>query len=106
MLNELKETRVFVYIGHKSDVWTLAVEEAVQMCVPVVTYGFGSISDRVKHNETGFVVKKDEDFGFYLNKILDDDKFYLRLKRKMFKNRGFISWDTIADKWIEEFKIK
>ena len=41
LINELRNTRVFAYTGHKSDIWVLTVEEAVQMCVPVVTYGIG-----------------------------------------------------------------
>ena len=45
LINELRNTRVFAYTGHKSDIWVLTVEEAVQMCVPVVTYGIGSVED-------------------------------------------------------------
>ena len=106
LLNELKETRVFVYTGHKSDVWTLTVEEAVQMCVPVVTFGIGSVSDRVKHEVNGFLVKTDNEFAYYLKKILTDDVFYLNLKSKMFDNRGQRSWDDIADEWINKLFIK
>lgn len=106
LLNELKETRVFVYTGHKSDVWTLTVEEAVQMCVPVVTFGIGSVSDRVKHGVNGFLVKTDNEFAYYLKKILTDDVFYLNLKSKMFDNRGQRSWDDIADEWINKLFIK
>lgn len=106
LLNELKETRVFVYTGHKSDVWTLTAEEAVQMCVPVVTFGIGSVSDRVKHGVNGFLVKTDNEFAFYLKKILTDDAFYLNLKSIMFNNRGQRSWDDIADEWINKLVIK
>lgn len=106
LLNELKETRVFVYTGHKSDVWTLTVEEAVQMCVPVVTFGIGSVSDRVKHGVNGFLVKTDNEFAYYLKKILTDNVFYLNLKSKMFDNRGQRSWDDIADEWINKLFIK
>lgn len=106
LLNELKETKVFVYTGHKSDVWTLTVEEAVQMCVPVVTFGIGSVSDRVKHGENGFLVKTDKEFAYYLKKILNDDSFYLNLKSKMFNNRGQRSWNDIADEWINRLFLK
>ena len=105
LLDELKETKVFVYTGHKSDVWTLTAEEAVQMCVPVVTYGIGSVSDRVKHGDNGFIVKSDKEFSYYLNKILNDDNFYLDLKKKMHKNRGLISWDTIALEWVNKLNL-
>ena len=103
LVDELKNTRVFAYTGHKSDIWVLTVEEAVQMCVPVVTYGIGSVKDRVKHDETGYVVKSDKEFAYYMEKILFDDEFYLNLKRKMLKNRGFKNWDYIADIWIKKF---
>ena len=53
LINELRNTRVFAYTGHKSDIWVLTVEEAVQMCVPVVTYGIGSVEDRVIHMKPG-----------------------------------------------------
>ena len=105
LLNELKETKVFIYTGHKSDVWTLTVEEAVQMCVPVVTFGIGSVSDRVKHGVNGFIVKTDSEFAYYLKRILNDDEFYLDIKSKMFDDRGQRSWDNIADEWINRLSL-
>ena len=103
LINELRNTRVFAYTGHKSDIWVLTVEEAVQMCVPIVTYGIGSVEDRVIHNETGFIAKNDEEFAKYLEILLFDDEFYNKIRRKMFKRRGFKNWDFIADIWIEKF---
>ena len=103
LIDELKNTRVFAYTGHKSDIWVLTVEEAVQMCVPVVTYGIGSVKDRVKHGETGYIVKNDDEFAYYMEKLLFDDEFYLKLRKKMLKNRGFKSWDYIANIWIKKF---
>ena len=103
LINELRNTRVFAYTGHKSDIWVLTVEEAVQMCVPIVTYGIGSVEDRVIHNETGFIAKNDEEFSKYLELLLFDDEFYNKIRRKMFKRRGFKNWDFIADIWIKKF---
>ena len=103
LINELRNTRVFAYTGHKSDIWVLTVEEAVQMCVPIVTYGIGSVEDRVIHNETGFIAKNDEEFAKYLEMLLFDDEFYNKIRRKMFKRRGFKNWDFIADIWIKKF---
>ncbi len=103
LINELRNTRVFAYTGHKSDIWVLTVEEAVQMCVPVVTYGIGSVEDRVIHNETGFIAKNDKEFAHYLEKLLFNNDFYNAIKQKMFKRRGFKNWDNIADIWIKKF---
>ena len=103
LINELRNTRVFAYTGHKSDIWVLTVEEAVQMCVPIVTYGIGSVEDRVIHNETGFIAKNEEEFSKYLEMLLFDDEFYNKIRRKMFERRGFKNWDFIADIWIKKF---
>ena len=103
LINELRNTRVFAYTGHKSDIWVLTVEEAVQMCVPVVTYGIGSVEDRVIHNETGFIAKNDSEFAYYLEKLLFNNDFYNSIRQKMFKRRGFKNWDYIADIWIKKF---
>ncbi len=103
LIEELKQARAFAYTGHKSDIWVLTVEEAVQMCVPVVTYGIGSVEDRVIHNVTGFIAKNDREFAHYLEKLLFDDDFYMMIRKKMFKRRGFQNWDSIADIWIKKF---
>ncbi len=103
MINEMKEYRALTYIGHKSDIFTLTCEEAVKMCIPVVTFGIGSVSDRVIHNKTGFIVKSDQEFGEYTLKILDDDNFYLRLKKKMYALRHKNDWNDIVDMWIKSF---
>ena len=103
LINELRNTRVFAYTGHKSDIWVLTVEEAVQMCVPIVTYGIGSVEDRVIHNETGFIAKNDGEFAKYLEMLLFDDEFYNKIRRKMFKRRGFKNWDFIADIWTVSY---
>ena len=102
LMEELKKTRVFTYIGHKSDIWTLTVEEARQLCVPVVTYGIGSISDRVDHGNSGYVVKSDEEFADTVINLMNDKNLYLKLKKNMFQNRGKLNWTSIAEEWIKK----
>ena len=101
-MDELIDTSVLTYIGHISDIWTLAVEEARQLCVPVVTYGIGSISDRVDHGNSGYVVKSDEEFANTVISLMNDKDLYLKLKRKMFQNRGKLNWTSIAEEWIKK----
>ena len=102
LMEELKNTRVFTYIGHKSDIWTLTVEEARQLCVPVVTYGIGSISDRVDHGNSGYIVKSDNEFANAVFNLMNDETLYLKLKKSMFKNRGKLNWISVADEWIRK----
>ena len=103
MIEELKEYRALTYLGHKSDIFTLTCEESVKLCLPLITFGIGSISDRVQHNETGFLVKNDQGFADYTIKLLNNDDFYLDLRKKMHQIRHKNSWVDIANQWVENF---
>ena len=103
MIDELKNYRGLTYLGHKSDIFTLTAEEAIKLCLPVVTFGIGSLKERVAHMETGFIAKNDEEFADYTIKLLNNDNFYLDLKKKMYKKRKENNWDFIANQWAEYF---
>ena len=103
MIDELKNYRALTYLGHKSDIFTLTAEEAIKLCLPVVTFGIGSLKERVTHNETGFIAKNDQEFANYTIKLLNDDDFYLNIKRKMCEKRKENNWDFIAKEWINYF---
>ena len=103
MINELKNYRGLTYLGHKSDIFTLTAEEAIKLCIPVVTFGVGSLKERVTHMETGFIAKNDQEFADYTIKLLNDDNFYIDLKKKMYKKRKENNWDLIANQWTEYF---
>lgn len=103
MIEEMKNYRALTYLGHKSDIFTLTAEEAIKMCLPVVTFGIGSLKERVTHNETGFIAKNDQEFAEYTIKLLNDDDFYLDLKRKMKNKRKENNWQFIANEWVSFF---
>tara|TARA_B110001452_G_scaffold215150_1_gene186265 strand:- start:282 stop:1286 length:1005 start_codon:yes stop_codon:yes gene_type:complete len=103
MIKELKQARMLLYLGHKSDIFTLTAEESIKLCVPVITYGTGSLIDRVSHGNNGFIAKNQTEFAKYALDLLNDDSILLELKKKMFKNRLINSWSNITDTWIKEF---
>ena len=103
MIDELKNYRALTYLGHKSDIFTLTAEEAIKLCLPVVTFGIGSLKERVTHNETGFVAQNDQEYADYTIKLLNDDAFDLNLKAKMHKKRKDNNWEQIANEWIQYF---
>ncbi len=105
MIDELNNYRLLAYLGHKSDIFTLTAEEAIKLCLPVVTFGIGSLSERVKHNETGFIARNDQEFADYTIKLLSNDNFYLDIKKKMFEKRKMNTWNKIADEWINFFGL-
>ena len=103
MIDELKHSRVLLYLGHKSDIFTLTAEEAIRLCVPVITYGIGSLSERVSHGSNGFIAKNSSEFAKYTLDIMNDDSILRELKAKMYKKRLELTWSDIADTWIKNF---
>jgi len=103
MIDELKHSRVLLYLGHKSDIFTLTAEEAIKLCVPVITYGIGSLSERVSHGNNGFIAKNSSEFAKYTLDLMNNDSILRELKAKMFKKRLELTWSVIADTWIKNF---
>ena len=103
MIDELKNYRGLTYLGHKSDIFTLTAEEAIKLCLPVVTFGIGSLKERVTHMETGFIAKNDQEFADYTINLLNDDNFYLNMKKNMHKKRKENNWGFIANQWAKYF---
>lgn len=103
MIDELKNYRALTYLGHKSDIFTLTAEEAIKLCLPVITFGIGSLDERVTHMETGFIAKNDQEFADYTIKLLNDDLFYLNMKLKMKMRRKDNNWEIIANEWLNFF---
>ena len=103
MIDELKNYRALTYLGHKSDIFTLTAEEAIKLCLPVITFGIGSLKERVTHMETGFIAKNDQEFANYTINLLSNDNFYLDIKKKMKMKRKENNWFSIAQSWINYF---
>ena len=103
MIDELQNYRALTYLGHKSDIFTLTAEEAIKLCLPVVTFGIGSLKERVSHLETGFIAKNDQEFADYTVKLLSDDEFFLNIKKKMYSKRHENNWVSIANEWVDYF---
>ena len=66
----------------------LAAEEAKELCVPIVTMGFGCLYERVEHNITGFLAKTKKEFVDYSIKILSNNDTYFRLKENLINIKG------------------
>ena len=83
LINDLKNSRLFMVPGHKSEVFCLAAEEARELCVPIVTLGYGCLYERVNHGVTGFIAKNKNEFIYYSNQILMDDRIFLELRKNI-----------------------
>jgi glycosyltransferase involved in cell wall biosynthesis len=96
LINDLLSSRLMLNPGHKGEVFCLAAEEARELCLPLVTMGHGSLYERVKHNETGYLAKNKDEFINYTIKLLNDDNIYLNLKKKLKLKRNSRSYTNVV----------
>ena len=101
MINDLIKSRMIILPGHKSELFCLAAEEARELCVPIVTLGIGSLSERVIHNKTGFIAKNNNEFAEYILELFKNDQLWLTLRSNLIKLRNSRAWDYCAKELIK-----
>jgi len=101
LIIDLLQSKVMLVPGHKGEVFCLAAEEAKALCVPIVTMGFGSLSERVDHLKTGYIAKTKSEFINFAIDILNNNKTYLELKKNLMKIRGIRTYENVASDLIK-----
>ena len=101
--NELKKqiskSRVLLYKGTNDETFCMAVAEAQVLGIPAVVCNFGSLKERIKNNQTGYVCENDEDFSLKTIKLLKDDKTWMRMHKNLIKNNNHENWMEIGKRW-------
>ena len=101
LINDLKKSRLFLTPGHKTEVFCLAAEEARELCIPIVTMGYGCLYERVEHGLTGFIAKNRKEFIEYSNLILNDTRVYLEFRKKLLRRRNNRNYSNVKNDFIE-----
>jgi len=96
MVKDLLKSKVLLVPGHKGELYCIAAEEARELCIPIITLGIGSLSERVEHGITGFIAKTPEEFANYTLKIFNDENLWKDLRNNLIKLRGTKKWDKVA----------
>ena len=96
MVKDLLKSKVLLVPGHKGEIFCIAAEEARELCIPIVTLGIGSLSERVEHGITGFIAKNSDEFADYTLKIFNDENLWKDLRDNLIKLRGTKKWDQVA----------
>lgn len=103
LAEQLRQSRVMLYPGHRDETFCLAASEAIAMGVPVVTRGIGALAERVQDGVTGFVSMDDQSFAAAAVAILTDDALWQRQHAEALKTRQTGSWDARAAEWEQAF---
>jgi len=96
LIEDLLNSRVMLNPGHKGEVFCLAAEEAKELCLPIVTMGYGSLYERVEHGITGFIAKNFKEFINYSTEILNNKKTYFELRNNLINLRGARTYKDVA----------
>jgi glycosyltransferase involved in cell wall biosynthesis len=102
MLKDLLKSKVLLVPGHKAELYCIAAEEARELCIPIVTLGIGSLSERVQHGQTGFIAKNTKEFAEYTLKIFSDQNLWKKLRNNLIKLRNSKKWDDVASNLLRQ----
>lgn len=100
-IDQINKSRVIILPGHKAELYCLAAAEAQELCIPIVTMGIGSLSERVEHNMTGLIAKNREQFSDYIIDIFSNDDMWLSFRKKLLSQRGKKTWQNASKKLIK-----
>jgi glycosyltransferase involved in cell wall biosynthesis len=99
LARELRAARVQLTPGHKHETYCAAAAEATVSGLPIVTLGLGSLSERVKDGETGFIARNKEEFIARTVAILSDDDLWRAMHRACLADNDTATWDVRAAEW-------
>lgn len=101
LIEDLKCSRMMLYTGHKDETFCLAAAEASAMGVPIVTYGRGSLSERVQNDKNGYIVddKNQQAFANAALKLFKEDKVWETMSAFAKNKSPYKSWNEIATLW-------
>jgi glycosyltransferase involved in cell wall biosynthesis len=104
LVRELENARIQFIPGHRDETYCLAAAEAIASGVPVVTLGAGSLGERVRDGETGFIVKDRDEFIARSAALLSDDALWARMHRACLADSAVATWDARAIEWEALFE--
>ena len=105
LIKDLINSKVFITPGHKTEVFCLAAEEARELCIPIVTMGYGCLYERVEHNKTGFIAKDKKEFINYTSQILNDNEIYLEFKKNLILKKNLRNYNDVKNDLIKMLKL-
>ena len=90
-----------LYKGDPGETFCLSIAEAQALGVPCVIKPIGCLGERVIDKVTGIIAKSDKEFYEGSINILKDDNLWLDYRKNSIKLQRDLSWDNIAEKYIE-----
>ncbi len=103
LINDMLKARLLLLPGHKAELFCLAAEEGRELCLPIITLGIGSLSERVIHGKTGFIAKNNDEFAKYTLELFKDDNLWNHMRNNLKNLRGVKTWLKCSQNLINNF---
>ena len=101
LIKDLLKSKIFLIPGHKAELFCLAAEEARELCIPSVTLGIGSLSERVIHGKTGFVAKNHKEFSEFALMLFNDQTVWNEIRSNLVEMRNKYTWKECARDFLK-----
>ena len=102
LFQDMLKSKVLLVPGHKGELFCIAAEEARELCIPIITLGIGSLSERVEHGITGFIAKNNDEFADFTLNIFNNYNLWKELRNNLLKLRGSKKWQTVASNLLKQ----
>ena len=102
LLKDMLKSKVLLVPGHKGELFCIAAEEARELCIPIITLGIGSLSERVEHGITGFIAKNSDEFADFTLNIFNNYNLWNEIRNNLLNLRGSKKWKTVASNLLKQ----
>ena len=102
MVQDMLKSKVLLVPGHKGELFCIAAEEARELCIPIITLGIGSLSERVEHGITGFIAKNHDEFAEFTLNIFNNHNLWKELRNNLIELRGSKKWQNVASNLLKQ----
>jgi glycosyltransferase involved in cell wall biosynthesis len=96
LAHELGQARLLLYRGDEGETFCNAAAEPQAMGVPGVVGDIACMAERIRDNETGFVVQAADDFGAAAVRLLTDDGLWREYHRNCLRFQRSWTWADAA----------
>lgn len=96
MMDEIRNTRAMIYMGHKTEAFCLSLAEAQALGVPCVVAPIAVLPERVIDGVTGFIHGDDDAFAASALALLNDGALWRRQHEAALRLQQGLSWSEYA----------
>ena len=105
LMIDIASSRLCLIPGHKAELFCIAAEEAKELCVPIVSMGIGSLSERIDNGKTGLIASNEKQFAEFTIELMNNDELWNSMRNYMLEMRGSMEWSNITKKFISKLII-